>query len=150
MSIAFLIAALMAQDVTVTGQRGGSGVDVSNLPQIGIATRHARCIVRALGRAPDSEAARDNAVRDAVRQCRDFVEADYRAERISVGERPVSGRWWRRMQTTLDAVEADISSAVVSPKQYKIIWELPDGGRVDAYTATAEPLRSVKLLTVPL
>jgi hypothetical protein len=53
------------------------------------------------------------------------------------------------MQETLDAIEADIAAAIVQPRQYKIIWELPDGGRVDAYSAP-EPLTSVKLLTVPL
>ena len=53
------------------------------------------------------------------------------------------------MQETLDAVETDVAKAIVTPKQYKIIWELPDGGRVDAYSAP-EPLKTVTLLTVPL
>ena len=66
-----------------------------------------------------------------------------------LGDRPVNARWWGRMRGTLDAIEADIAAAIVQPKQYKIIWELPDGSRVDAYNAP-EPLKSVRLLTVPL
>lgn len=147
MSIAYFVAALMAQDVTVIGQRGG--VAVQDVPQIGIATRHARCIVRRLGVAPREERARDAAVADAVKGCRAFVEADHDQGRVTIGDRPVTARWWKRMQDTLDAVEADVAKAIVSPKQYKIIWELPDGGRVDAYSAP-EPLKAVTLLTVPL
>ena len=147
MSIAFYLAALVAQDVTVIGQRGG--VAVQDVPQIGLATRHARCIVRKLGVAPRDEAARGAAVTDAVKDCRAFIESDHEAGRVTIGDRPVTTRWWRAMQRTLDAVETDIAAAVVSPKQYKIIWELPDGGRVDAYSAP-EPLKAVTLLTVPL
>lgn len=140
MSIALLIAAAAAQ---------AGGVAVENVPQIGIATRHARCIVRRVGVAPAEEAARTERVASASRECRAYLESDYNARRVTVGGRPVNARWWRRMQSTLDAVEADVTAAVAAPSHYKIIWELPDGGRVDAYTA-GEPLTRVRLLTVPL
>jgi hypothetical protein len=146
MTLALLLALAM-QDATITGNRGG--VAVANVPQIGIATRHARCIVRRVAVAPQDESQREERVREAVQSCRAFVNSDYAQGRIMIGDRPVNGRWWRRMETILDAVEADTSAAIISPKQYKIIWELPDGGRVDAYSAP-EPLRSVTLLTVPL
>ena len=146
MSIALLLA-LAVQDATITGSRGG--VTVNKVPQIGIATRHARCIVRQVGVAPQEEALRAAKVERAVKGCRAFVNSDYAQGRIMLGDRPVNRRWWRRMQNILDAVEADTASAIISPKQYKIIWELPDGGRVDAYAAP-EPLRSVTLLTVPV
>lgn len=138
MSIALLIAAAAAQ-------AGAGGVAVEKVPQIGIATRHARCI----GVAPAEEADRDARVASAARECRAYLEADYAAQRITIGGRPVNARWWRRMQATLDAVEADVAAAIVTPSHYKIIWQLPDGGRVDAYTSP-EPLTSVTLLTVPL
>jgi hypothetical protein len=136
-----LLLALAAQSA--------GGVAVENVPQIGIATRHARCIVRQIGVAPAEDAARAAKVADAVKGCRAFVESDYTQGRILLGDRPVNRRWWGRMQGVLDAVEADVSAAIAQPKQYKIIWELPDGGRVDAYNAP-EPLKSVRLLTVPL
>ena len=129
--------------------QGAGGVAVENVPQIGIATRHARCIVRQVGVAPAEDASRAARVQDAIKGCRAFVESDYAQGRILLGDRPVNRRWWGRMETILDSVEADVSAAIVQPKQYKIIWELPDGGRVDAYNAP-EPLKSVKLLTVPL
>jgi hypothetical protein len=125
------------------------GVAVDSVPQIGIATRHARCIVRQVGVAPAEDAARAAKVADAVKGCRAFVEGDYTQGRILLGDRPVNKRWWGRMQGILDSVEADVSAAIVQPKQYKIIWELPEGGRVDAYNAP-EPLKTIKLLTVPL
>lgn len=125
------------------------GVTVEGVPQIGIATRHARCIVRQVGVAPANDAARAAKVQTAVKGCREFTEGDFTQGRVMLGDRPVNRRWWGRMQTTLDAIEADITAAVVQPKQYKIIWELPDGGRVDAYGAP-EPLTAIKLLTVPL
>jgi hypothetical protein len=125
------------------------GVAVEGTPQIGIATRHARCIVRQVGVAPAADAARDARIQAAVKGCREFTEGDFTQGRVMLGDRPVTRRWWGRMQGTLDAIEADIAAAIVQPKQYKIIWELPDGGRVDAYAAP-EPLTSVKLLTVPL
>jgi len=143
MSIAFLIA-LAAQSINVSG-----GVPVEKVPQIGIATRHARCIVRQVGVAPADEGARAEKIRAAIQSCRAFAEGDYSQGRVMLGDRPVNKRWWSRMQETLDAVEADVSAAIVQPKQYKIIWELPDGGRVDAYNAP-EPLTTVRLLTVPL
>lgn len=143
MSLAFLLAAAV-QTVIVSG-----GVEVSNTPQIGIATRHARCIVRRIGVAPRDEGAREAAIDTAVRDCRAYVESDYTQGRVQRGDRLVSGGWWKRMQRTLDAVERDVSEAIVTPKQYKIIWQLPDGGRVDVYNAP-EPLTSVRLLTVPL
>ena len=129
--------------------QSAGGVIVENTPQIGIATRHARCIVRQVGVAPASEAARAAKVAEATKGCREFTEGDFTQGRVMLGDRPVNARWWGRMRTTLDAIEADIAAAIVQPKQYKIIWELPDGSRVDAYNAP-EPLKSVKLLTVPL
>jgi hypothetical protein len=146
MTLALLLA-LAVQDATITGSRGG--VSVENVPQIGIATRHARCIVRRVDVAPQDERERAAKIRSAVQGCRDFANSDFAQGRVRIGDRPVSGRWWRRMETILDAVEADTAAAMISPKRYKIIWELPDGGRVDAYSAP-EPLRSVTLLTVPL
>ena len=140
MSIATILA--------LAAQTAG-GVAVDSVPQIGIATRHARCIVRQVGVAPAEEAARAAKVQEAVRGCRAFIESDYADQRIRLGDRPVNKRWWTRMQRILDAVEADTAAAIVNPAQYKIIWELPEGGRVDAYTAP-EPLTRVKLLTVPL
>ncbi|MDT8759109.1 hypothetical protein MZO42_10400 [Sphingomonas psychrotolerans] len=129
--------------------QGAGGVAVENVPQIGIATRHARCIVRQVGVAPAEETSRAAKVQDAIKGCRAFVESDYAQGRILLGDRPVNKRWWGRMEEILDSVEVDVSAAIVQPKQYKIIWELPDGGRVDAYNAP-EPLKMVKLLTVPL
>jgi len=129
--------------------QAAGGVAVDNVPQIGIATRHARCIVRQVGVAPAEDAARAAKVQEAVKGCRAFVESDFAQERIVLGDRPVNKRWWGRMQAILDSVEADVTAAIVQPKQYKIIWELPDGGRVDAYNAP-EPLKTVKLLTVPV
>jgi hypothetical protein len=129
--------------------QSAGGVAVENVPQIGIATRHARCIVRQVGVAPAEDASRATKVQDAIKGCRAFVESDYAQGRILLGDRPVNKRWWGRMEGILDSVEADVSAAIVQSKQYKIIWELPDGGRVDAYNAP-EPLKSVKLLTVPL
>jgi hypothetical protein len=136
-----IILALAAQ--------AAGGVAVDAVPQIGIATRHARCIVRQVGVAPAEDAARAAKVADAIKGCRAFVEGDFTQGRILLGDRPVNKRWWGRMQGILDAVEADVAAAVVQPKQYKIIWELPGGGRVDAYNAP-EPLKNIKLLTVPL
>lgn len=138
---------MFAMLLALTVQTGG--VTVEGTPQIGIATRHARCIVRQVGVAPANDAARAAKVRTAVKGCREFTEGDFTQGRVMLGDRPVNRRWWGRMQATLDAIEADIAAAIVQPKQYKIIWELPDGGRVDAYNAP-EPLTSVKLLTVPL
>jgi len=129
--------------------QAAGGVAVDAVPQIGIATRHARCIVRQVGVAPAEDAARAAKVADAIKGCRGFVESDFTQGRILLGDRPVNKRWWGRMQGILDLVEADVSAAIVQPKQYKIIWELPDGGRVDAYNAP-EPLKNIKLLTVPL
>jgi hypothetical protein len=129
--------------------QAAGGVAVENVPQIGIATRHARCIVRQVGVAPAEDAARAAKVGDAIKGCRAFVESDYAQGRILLGDRPVNKRWWGRMEGILDAVEADVAAAIVQPKQYKIIWELPEGGRVDAYNAP-EPLKTIKLLTVPL
>lgn len=141
MSIAYLMAVAL--------QATAGGVVVENVPQIGIATRHARCIVRQVGVAPADDARRAAKVQEAVRGCRTFIENDFAQGRIMLGDRPVNRRWWGRMQTTLDAVEADVAAAIATEKQYKIIWELPDGARVDAYAAP-EPLTSVRLLTVPL
>lgn len=141
MSFAYLLSLAALQ--------AAGGVAVNQVPQIGIATRHARCIVRQIGVAPADDAARAAKISDAVKGCRAFVESDFTAERIKLGDRPVNARWWRRMQTILDSVETDVSAAIVQPKQYKIIWELPDGGRVDAYNAP-DPLTTVRLLTVPL
>lgn len=129
--------------------QAAGGVAVEGVPQIGIATKHARCIVRQVGVAPTDDAARAAKLAAAVKGCREFTEGDFTQGRVMLGDRPVNQRWWRRMQTTLDAVEADVGAAIVQSKQYKIIWELPDGGRVDAYSAP-EPLTSIKLLTVPL
>ncbi|AJP70729.1 hypothetical protein [Sphingomonas hengshuiensis] len=144
MSIALFIAAMVVQDLNVSG-----GVQVSNVAQIGLATRHARCIVRRVGIAPEEDAARDAAIRTAVTDCRAYVESDHDAGRVKVGDRVVSAGWWKRMQRVFDAVESDVSNAIVSPKQYKVIWQLPDGGRVDVYNAPG-PLTSVNLLVVPL
>lgn len=130
-------------------QATAGGVAVTDVPQIGIATKHARCIVRQIGVAPADEAARNAKVQGAIKGCRAFTESDRTDGRVTIGGRPVNNRWWGKMQETLDAVEADVSAAVATPKQYKIIWELPDGARVDAYAAP-EPLKTVKLLTVPL
>ncbi|UZK64769.1 hypothetical protein [Sphingomonas sp. M1-B02] len=143
MSIALVMAVLL-QTVNVSG-----GVAVNDVPQIGIATRHARCIVRRVGVAPEAEAARTSAVNAAVRECRSYIEANFAQGRVKVGDRVVNARWWRRMQDVLDSVEQDVAAAIVTPKQYKIIWQLPDGGRVDAYDAS-DPLTTVRLLTVPL
>lgn len=139
-----MFLALAAQDVTVNG-----GVSVDSVPQIGIATRHARCIVRQVGVAPDDDDAREARVQAAVKNCRAFAEGDYAQGRIKLGDRVVSAGWWRRMQRTLDSVQTEVANAIVTPKQYKIIWQLPDGGRVDAYDAPG-PLTTVRLLTVPL
>ena len=139
---------MLAMLLALTAGEAG-GVTVEGVPQIGIATRHARCIVRQIGVAPANEAARAAKVQTAVKGCRKFTEGDFTQGRVMLGDRPVNRRWWGRMQVTLDAIEADIAAAIVQPRQYKIIWELPDGGRVDAYNAP-EPLTSVKLLTVPL
>ena len=144
MSIAYLIAAAALQTFSVSG-----GVPVEKVPQIGIATRHARCIVRRLGVAPEEAAVRAAAIEAAVRDCRAYIESDYTQGRVKLGDRVVNRGWWGRMQKILDEVEGDIAAAVASPKQYKIIWQLPDGGRVDAYNAP-EPLTAVRLLTVPL
>ena len=143
MSIALVMAAML-QTFSVSG-----GVAVDKVPQIGIATRHARCIVRRIGVAPEDEARRATVIAGAVRDCRAYIENDFVDGRVKLGDRVVNRGWWRRMQHVLDAVEADISAAIASPKQYKIIWQLPDGGRVDAYDAP-EPLTTVRLLTVPL
>ncbi|MBB5710042.1 hypothetical protein [Sphingomonas xinjiangensis] len=143
MSLAILLAAAL-QTVNVSG-----GVEVSNSPQIGIATRHARCIVRRIGVAPRDEGARQAAIDTAISDCRAYVESDFTQGRVQRGDRLVSGRWWRGMQRTLDAIERDVAEAIVTPKQYKIIWQLPDGGRVDVYNAPGA-LTSVRLLTVPL
>jgi hypothetical protein len=140
---------MFAMLLALAAPQAGGGVAVDSVPQIGIATKHARCIVRQVGVAPGEEAARAARIADAVRGCRAFAEGDFAQGRITVGDRPVNKRWWGRMQVILDAVEADVSAAIVQSKQYKIIWELPDGGRVDAYNAP-EPLTSVKLLTVPV
>ena len=129
--------------------QAAGGVAVDSVPQIGIATRHARCIVRQVGVAPTEDGARAAKVQDAIKGCRAFAESDYAQGRILLGDRPVNKRWWGRMQGILDAVEADVAAAIVQPKQYKIIWELPEGGRVDAYNAP-EPLKTIRLLTVPL
>ncbi|WP_448663146.1 hypothetical protein ACG3SL_00250 [Sphingomonas sp. CJ20] len=144
MVFALALGALAMQDLVVSG-----GVEVNNVPQIGIATRHARCIVRRIGVAPADEAARTALIAKSVTDCRAYIDGDYTQGRIKLGDRPVSAGWWKRMERTLDAVEKDVVAAIVSPKQYKVIWELPDGGRVDAYNAP-EPLTSVRLLTVPL
>jgi len=139
-----MVAALALQDITASG-----GVAVENVPQIGIATRHARCIVRRIGVAPQDDAARAEAVDNAVKTCRAYIESDHAQGRFKLGDRVVSAGWWKRMERVLDAVESDVSNAVVSPSQYKVIWQLPDGGRVDAYNAP-DPLTTVRLLTVPL
>jgi len=141
MSIAYLMAIAL--------QASAGGVVVEKVPQIGIATRHARCIVRQTGVAPADDAARAAKVQQAVKGCRSFIENDFAQGRIMLGGRPVSRGWWRRMQATLDAVEADVAAAIATQKHYKIIWELPDGARVDVYAAP-EPLERVRLLTVPL
>lgn len=133
----------------LAAQAAAGGVTVEKVPQIGIATNHARCIVRRIGVAPAEAARRKAAVADAIRGCRAFAESDFEGQRIRIGDRPVSRGWWSRMQATLDAVEADIAQAVATPKQYKIVWELPDGARVDAYGARG-PLTSVRLIAVPL
>ncbi|AQR75159.1 hypothetical protein [Sphingomonas sp. LM7] len=140
---------MFATLLALAAAQAGGGVAVDSVPQIGIATRHARCIVRQVGVAPAEEAARAAKVADAVKGCRAFVEGDFTQGRITVGDRPVNKRWWGRMQAILDSVEGDVSAAIVQPKQYKIIWELPEGGRVDAYNAP-EPLTRITLLTVPL
>jgi hypothetical protein len=142
--IVAMLALLAVQDITASG-----GVSVENVPQIGIATRHARCIVRRIGVAPQDDGVREAAVSNAVKTCRDYIESDYAQGRIKLGDRVVSAGWWKRMQRVLDAVDSDVAGAVVSPQQYKIIWQLPDGGRVDAYNAP-EPLTTIRLLTVPL
>ncbi|WP_404334869.1 hypothetical protein AB2M62_14570 [Sphingomonas sp. MMS12-HWE2-04] len=139
MSLAYLLLALQA----------AGGVPVTDVPQIGIATKHARCIVRQVGVAPANEAARTAKIQDAIKGCRAFTELDRTDGRVTIGGRPVNNRWWSKMQETLDAVEADVAAAIATPKQYKIIWELPDGARVDAYAAP-EPLKTVRLITVPL
>ena len=139
-----MVAALSFQDITASG-----GVAVNNVPQIGIATRHARCIVRRIGVAPQDDAARAAAIHDAAKTCRAYIESDHAQGRIRLGDRVVSAGWWKRMQRVLDSVESDVASAVASPAQYKIIWQLPDGGRVDAYNAP-DPLTTIRLLTVPL
>lgn len=141
MSIAYLMAVAL--------QASAGGVVVEKVPQIGIATKHARCIVRQVGVAPLAGPARAAKIQEAIKGCRAFAEQDFADGRITVGSRPVSKGWWRGMQGTLDAVEADIAAAIANQKQYKIVWELPDGARVDAYAAP-EPLESVKLLAVPL
>jgi hypothetical protein len=143
MTIAFLMA------VTLQGVNVSGGVPVEHVPQIGIATRHARCIVRRVGVAPEDDAARAAAVDTAVHECRAYLESDYEQGRVRLGDRVVNHGWWRRMQRVLDSVEEDVSRAIVTPRQYKIIWQLPDGGRVDAYDAP-DPLTTVRLLTVPL
>ena len=144
MSIVYLIAAAALQTVNVSG-----GVSIDKVPQIGIATRHARCIVRRIGVAPEDVAARNAAIDVAVRDCRAYIESDFTQGRVKLGDRVVNRGWWRGMQQILDSVEGDVSAAIVNPKQYKIIWQLPEGGRVDAYDAP-EPLTSVRLLAVPI
>ena len=63
------------------------GVAVDSVPQIGIATRHARCIVRQVGVAPAEDAARAARIQGAVKGCREFVESDYAQGRILLGDR---------------------------------------------------------------
>ena len=98
MSLAILLAAAV-QTVNVSG-----GVEVSKTPQIGIATRHARCIVRRIGVAPQDDGARQAAIDTAIRDCRAYVESDYTQGRVMIGDRQASGGWWKRMQRTRDRI----------------------------------------------
>lgn len=124
------------------------GVPIDNSGQIGVATNHARCIVRAVGRAPADAAARAAKVQAAVSQCRSFLDADYAAGRLTLNGKPYEKSWWRKVQVTLDAVQAGVAAAITSPAQYKINWQLPDGSVVDAYDVP-NPV-TVRLVTVAL
>ncbi len=139
MSIALALALIAAPQ---------AGVTVEKVPQIGVATRLARCIVRQVGVAPADAAARTRAVEAAVKACRAFTEADFEAGRITLAGRPVSRGWWSRMQQSLDAVQADVAAAIRTPAQYTVRWKLDDGKLVDAYDA--QDLKAVTLVTVPL
>jgi hypothetical protein len=124
------------------------GVPIDNPGQVGVATNHARCIVRAVGRAPADAAARAAKVQAAVTQCRSFLDADYAAGRLTLNGKPYEKGWWRKVQVTLDAVQAGIAAGITAPAQYKINWRLPDGSVVDAYDAP-DP-KTVQLLTVAI
>ena len=124
------------------------GVQIENPGQIGVATNHARCIVRAVGKAPADAAARAAKVQGAVTQCRDFVDGDYAAGRLTLNGKPYEKSWWRKVQVTLDAVQAAVAASITAPAQYKINWRLPDGSVVDAYDAP-DP-KTVELITVAI
>lgn len=125
------------------------GVLIDNPGQVGVATNHARCIVRAVGRAPADAGARAAKVQSAVSQCRSFLDADYAAGRLTLNGKPYEKSWWRKVQVTLDAVQTGVAAGITASAQYKINWQLPDGSVVDAYDAP-EPLTTVKLLTVAI
>ncbi|MBC9033951.1 hypothetical protein IAG41_16295 [Sphingomonas sp. JC676] len=124
------------------------GVVIDTPGQIGVATNHARCIVRAVGRAPADAAARAAKVQAAVTQCRSFLDADYAAGRLTLNGKPYEKGWWRKVQVTLDAVQAGVVAGITGQAQYKINWRLPDGSVVDAYDAP-DP-KTVQLLTVAI
>lgn len=124
------------------------GVLIDTPGQIGVATNHARCIVRAVGKAPADAAARAAKVKQAVARCRGFLDADYAAGRLMLNGKPYQPSWWRKVQVTLDAVQAGVAAAITAPAQYKIDWQLPDGSVVDAYDVP-DPV-SVRLVTVAL
>lgn len=124
------------------------GVLIDNPGQVGVATNHARCIVRAVGKAPADAGARAAKVQAAITQCRDFIDADYAAGRLTLNGKPYEKSWWRKVQVTLDAVQAGVAAAITTPAQYKINWQLSDGSVVDAYDAP-DP-KTVQLLTVAI
>lgn len=125
------------------------GVAIDSAAQFGAATNHARCIVRAIGTAPADAAARSAKVAGAIKQCRDFLDSDFQAGRLLLNDRPYQPSAWHKLTPVLDAIEADIKASVTAPKQYKIMWKLPDGSLVDAYDAGAKP-KTLSLVTVAI
>ncbi|MHA6717976.1 hypothetical protein ACX40Y_00870 [Sphingomonas sp. RS6] len=126
-----------------------SGVAIDNSAQFGAATNHARCIVRVIGVAPADAGARAAKIDAAIKQCRDFIDSDFEAGRLLLNGRPYQPSAWRKLVPVLDAVQADIKAHVTAPKQYKIMWKLPDGSLVDAYDVGTPP-KTLSLVTVAI
>lgn len=126
-----------------------SGVAVGSASQFGAATNHARCIVRAIGVAPADAAARSAKVDAAIKQCRDFLDSDFQSGRLLLNDKPYQPSAWHKLVPVLDAVQADIKASVTAPKQYKIMWKLPDGSLVDAYDVGTPP-KTLSLVTVAI
>lgn len=126
-----------------------SGVAIDSASQFGAVTNHARCIVRAIGVAPADAGARSAKVTSAIKQCRDFLDSDFQAGRLLLNDKPYQPSAWRKLTPVLDSIEADIKASVTAPKQYKIMWKLPDGSMVDAYDVGTPP-KTLSLVTVAI